>query len=352
MSIDAQAAGSSPAPDTLTPTSAADHAVVSGDQAAYRDARRAERVGKPLTPTPAESAPAEPAEQAASTDAQTEPASEPGKPRKNADTRVKELLAERARERERAERAERELAALRSGSQPSDASPAASSPAPAKLAIAYPPEIASFDAYQAAHPESSYDEYMDARADYRFEQREQHRETTQREHQTRAQRAEAIKARDTKFQERIDAAIAADPEFVGSLSDDVKRLRPFDAIRDAQGRWTEQPSGYNAIAEEVLASEVSVPLLRHFSDHPEDLHRIAKLLPNQLVKEMARLEDRYTSGKAAAAPPKTVTDAPPPPTVLGGRPGSPADPLDAAVESGDQAAFKAAKLRQRLAQRG
>ena len=83
------------------PLSVADRAVAAGDVGAYKAARAAERAGKPLDPSPADrpagTAPAQPGQQAASTEASSSPASEPGSPkghRGNADTRIQELLAD------------------------------------------------------------------------------------------------------------------------------------------------------------------------------------------------------------------------------------------------------------------
>jgi hypothetical protein len=133
MNTDAQPVASSATVETpVIPATAVDQAVASNDVSAFREARRAERSGKPLAPSSPDSASGEPVDQAASTDATSKPpASEPGKPKKNADTRVQELLADRARERERAERAERELAALRTGQTPPKDVPADSSTATA-----------------------------------------------------------------------------------------------------------------------------------------------------------------------------------------------------------------------------
>lgn len=347
MNTDAQPAASSaavesPAPETV---SAVDQAVAAKDVAAFREARSAERLGKPLTVVP-ESSPGPVAEQPASTEVTEKPASEPGKPQRNAETRVRELLEERARERERAATLERELAELKARLTPpaKDGQPA-SSPAAAKDGIAYPAELTSYDAFLAAHPDATYEEYSDARSDFRSEAREQLKTRTQQEAQTREQRQQAIQQRDQQFRERLDAAVKADPEFLNGISEEVQALKPFDAIRDASGRWKEQPTGYHGVAEQILGSDVAPLLMRHFSDHPEDLHRIAKLDPVRLIKEVAKIEDKLSRPD----PPKTVTSAPRPPTTLGSKPSAATDPVEAAVVSGDVAAFRAAREAERRA---
>lgn len=341
MSNDANPAGSSPA-DSSAPApvvTAADHAVASNDVASFREARRAERSGKPLETPPADSSSAEPAEQAASTDASSAPASEAGtNRRRNADTRVQELLTDRARERDRADRAERELAQFRQPAQPStDAPPAGSSPAAA------PAAFPSYDAYLATHPDTSYEEYLDQRADFRADQTYRARKAEEQQAAERAQLSRTQQERATKFQERITAVTATDPDFIARISPDVLALKPFDALLPG-----ERPSALNAIAEELLSSPLAPQLMRHFTDHPEVLQHLGTLSPRELLREMGKLEASFPDANAAV-PLTPVTGAPAPPTVLGTKPAAPANPADAAVASGDVAAYRAARLRQRTA---
>jgi hypothetical protein len=198
MSTDAQPVASSATPETPAPViTAVDRAVASNDVSAYREARRAERSGTPLDAA-TESSPVPPEDQAASTDASSSPASEPGKPHKgNAETRVKELLAERARERERAERAERRLAELEAKAQPADAKPAESSPAAA------PDTFPTYDAYLTTHPDASYEQYLDERADFRVEQKLR-AERAAAEHASRAAReTDTVRERDERFRSQV-----------------------------------------------------------------------------------------------------------------------------------------------------
>jgi hypothetical protein len=354
MSHDVSPAASSAAPEPIEAVSVAEQAIASNDVAAFREARRAERAGKPLS-TPAAASSAAPPEDPAQTPAADSSPADPEtkRPDKRAtENRIPDLLNERRQLREEKARLERELSALRStGTPPPDASPAAPSPATAK-AIEYPAELSSYDAYAAHKPEASYEDYLEARADVRAEQRQAAQAAHAQAKQTQTEYATRVRQRDTQFRERLNAATQADPAFMDAMSEDVKRLKPFDAIRDASGRFTEQPTGYHAVAEGILESDIAPTLMRHFSDHPDDLHRIAKLAPAPLLKEMGKLEATLASGKPASGgtPPKLVTDSPEPPTQLGRRPAEPDNPVDAAVAAGDVAAFRAAKLRQRAAQ--
>lgn len=352
--VDAQPAAPSAAPETPIVETAVDQAVVTGDVTAFREARRAERAGKPLTP-PAASSPA----------SETPPPadSSPATPEKRTDkrateNRVPDLLAERAQLRLENERLQRELAQHRQPAPPPDARPAAPSPAKAPT-ITYPPELSSYDTYLAKQPDASYEDYMDARADFRTDQREQQRDASRREQDERSQVDSSIRARDQAYAERMAKVRDADPQFLETVSEDVKRLKPFEAfernehgLRDPGTGQYVKP-GYPAIAEEILSSSDPYALMRHFSDHPQELHRMAGLHPRQLLKEMGALERSLTKSDTPATPAtppaKTVTDAPPPPTYLGTRPAPPVNPVEAAVAADDVAAYRKARLAERMA---
>lgn len=349
MSTDANTAAPSAAPETAPPAAPP-------DQAAYK-AEWFAKAGKPVDSTPAaDSSPAQPEVPADAPAADSSSATPEKRPDKRAtEHRIPDLLSERARLREEKANLERELAELRSRSAKpaTDAPPADSSPATAAPAITYPDDLQSYDAYNAKHPEASYEDYLDARADVRADQRQAAKDAETRARTVKTEHAQRIEARDTSFRERMSKVLTDEPEFFEHMSEDVKRLRPFDAIRDANGRWTEQPSGRHAIAEEILKSETPHLLLRHFTDHPEELKRIAGLEPTALLKEMGKLETRLGGATAPAkTPPKLITDQPEPPTQLGKRPAEPEDPLTAAVISRDQRAYKDAWFRERAAQHG
>lgn len=340
---DAQPVASSATPDPVDPPpSALDTAVASGDVAAFRAARLAERTGKPLEPpNPADpaSAPAD-TSQPASTDAHDKPpASEPGaRPghKGNADTRVQELLAERADLRKR-------LDALERRTPPVETTPAAPSPAPAQADDDPEPQLSDYE-----------DPYAWMRDTARWEGRQAFRqaqatERAAREAQDATTREEA---RIQGFREQVEAASAEDAGFVESLSDDVKGLRTIHQAKAAGEALTPR----HAIAEELLDSPVAPALMRHWTDHPDEFQKLAgQPGPRELIREFGRQEGYLQAVAAAVAahkvkpPAPSVTQAPPPPTTLGSRPAEPVDAIESAVHSGDVAAFRAAKLRERLA---
>lgn len=262
------------------------------------------------TPTPdADSSPAEPAAQVASTDASSSPASEAGTPRPDpraTENRVPELLADRKRERDRAERAERELDAIRRQHQPqADARPAASSAAPAGLVK---PDPETFP-YGTADPG-----YLEALTDYKVAQ------TLAAERATWEQGQVAARQRDdhtrvmTAFAEKTEAARG--------------RHADFDAV--ALQAPTEIPQG-SAADLWILEDEAGAEILYHLQQPAQtaERRRILALPPREQLKELVRLGDRLT----ATDPPARSTTAPPPPPILSTR-ATPADPVDRALADG------------------
>lgn len=337
-------ADSSSAPTTPTqpPLDAVAQAVVSGDVAAYRDARRAER--RSLDPSkPADSTPPVPADPAASTDATASPASEPGKAHKNAETRIRELLAERKAEQQRAERAERELEALRTrtfAAEPPASRPAVSSSAPDPAADPEP-KLEEFEADPNQYPDpyTAHQRALarwEARQEFaRVKAEEQGRLRLEVETHGKAERASAFKT-------RLDAEGGA--EFVAKLHPDVQALRPVDALDPS-----EKPTVENGIAQRMLESSHGPALMRHFSDHPADLARLRGMPMAWAMVELGKIEARLETSAAPATPPKTVTTAPSPPAPVTTRNTDPGDDFRAVMA--DVGAYRAARLRERIANR-
>lgn len=318
---DDQSADSSPAPnapdlDTLS-TAQLDHWRLTGDVPSTDEGP------SEAESSPADSTPAEPAEQAASTDAHPEAASEPAPPRKsrNADTRIPELLAERARERARADRLERELAQLRAPRQ--DATPAAPSPAPGE-------SFAAFDAYAAQHPDASYDDYLVAKFEHVQAQKQQ-RAQVERQRDVFLQ---AATERQTGFQQRYFEALTADPHLPERIDPVLYDLKTVDACLQ-QG---EPVTALNAVAQEIVESPVAAKLLVHLSEHPDDLAALSRMSPAAVIRNMAKLEAYMDL--PASPPPKRITSAPAVTTTLGQRPAVPGDALERSKREGDYARYR------------
>lgn len=323
-----------PAP-TETPT-AVEAAVVASDYQSFEKAQMASDAGKPLE-APAPPAPAE-AERTLSKRQQEANA----RTAKAVEAATADLRAENAR--------------LRSTAAP----PA---PAPPKPAVAAPvpsERFASFQEFVAQKPDASLEDWLEARDDWR----DQRRERTAAQRQEQAAVTETSQATMARASEQLKAKTTASPEFAQSLNPRLLQIQTFaDAERDGV-----QAGPSNVIAEELFKSDALIPLLEHFTAHPDAFTRLetvpdvyAKLPPRQraaahaqwIVREMGKIEATLTPATAAAEvstpKPKTVSTAPAPPVDLGPRQTQIADPIASAVKANDYAAFEAAERAKRSA---
>lgn len=145
-------------------------------------------------------------------------------------------------------------------------------------------------------------------------------------------------ARETTYSDRMNAVLATEPAFFDTISEDVKSLKLFSQM--AEG---EIGSARNAIAEELVDSAIPHTLMRHFTDHPEDLTRLAALPPRALAREFGKLEAKLESPATPAPPPlKTITSMPAPPPVVGSKTVDPDDPEAKALRDRDFPAYQRA----------
>lgn len=306
MNTDAPIAESSPAPTESTP---APVVAPSLDRLTTEERQTWRKTGNLPDAKPADSSPATP-DKAASTDATLPPASEPGtpKPKKNAESRIQELLADRHARDTRIAELERQLATPRPTQEPTQ--PAVSSPAP--VGERFP----DFDSWSAKQPEalSSYEDYIDARAAFVFEQKQQ-------------------------AHERHLAEAAAHKEAVQKLADYRKNAEKFVAERPDYWQVIAPVTNANvpkpvldAIDGALARAEYPPQLLYHLGTHLDEFETLIALPPAQAAYELGQLSARLS----APAPPvvKTLSSAPPPPPTLGSKPASPVDDVEAAVKRG------------------
>lgn len=308
---DAPIAASSAAPDaTPAPVVDALDALNETDLHAWRMTGKLPAATPDPTSTAASSAAAPVEDQAVSTDTPTEPASEVGTPRADpraTENRIPELLADRAKERTRAERAERRVAELEAGRSAPPAPetrPAASSAAPPASGLVKPnPDDFPYGTVD--------DGYLDALTDFkvattlaaeRAKTAEADREVRTREQQQRKEDA---------FNERADKARA--------------RHADFNAV--AMDAPTEIPQG-SPVDLFILEDEHGPEILYHLQkpENADERRRILKLEPLAQLKACARLGDALTAGD----PPARSTSAPPPPPTLTTR-ATAADPVERAL---------------------
>lgn len=246
------------------------------------------------------------------------------KPRNDPQARIDEITAKhKEAERqaqaavERAERAERELAATRAPK----AEPVKPVAAPAF------PDFATWSA-QPGNDAKPYEDYIDARTDFRYEQR-QHADQEQR---ATAQARQHLDTSNAAFRERLTEQTQDEPDFLDSVDPkllDAPRLSSFG--KKADGSWydlttgqpTPPPTLGSFLIEQVFQSEHPKALLRHLSDLSHaDRQRLATLPPDQLVWQLAKAV--LTTTPAASSGPAPVVPktsrAPDPIVPLGSSP--------------------------------
>lgn len=229
-----------------------------------------------------------------------------GKPRNDPQARVQQATAKEAAAKEDARLAREETAALKARLDAIEAERRTADDRRAEPRVTDDrreagPKFPTFDTWSAQHPEADYDDYIDARADFRFEQRDQ-----TRSHQ------QAIQA----FHREIDAAIARDPVMAAA----VKNPPPASAVMNAA----------------ILQSPKRIDIVRYLSTHPEDCAQLARESqdhPLDAAPLMRRyLESQVTAGAVArpdSAPAVQPSTANPPINRVGGTASAtPIDPED------------------------
>jgi hypothetical protein len=306
---DAAPAASSPAPD---PSPAAPRDLDSLSETELHDWRMTGEFpdsSSVTTPPVASSATPAVPDPPASTDAPPQAASEPADPEPHPRTkaRMEELLADRKRERERAERAEQRARDLETRRPPPvEARPAAPPAAPAGPVKPNPETFT----YGTADPA-----YLEALTDYKVATTlASERSTWEQQQQEARQQAEQQRVV-SGFHEKAAAARATHPDF-----DAVALLAP-----------TEIPQGSPADLW-ILEDEAGAEILYHLQQPAQtaERRRILALGPREQLKALVRLGDRLT---APAGPPASSTSVPPPPPVLSSR-ATPTDPVERALAEG------------------
>lgn len=275
---------------------------------------------------PADSSPATPdADPAASTDVAVEATTEVADPALKPKTkeRIDQVLADRAKERDRADRAEARVREIEAQHRqpPADARPAASSPAPAAASALVKPNPETY-AYGTADPD-----YLEALTDYKVAATLAHERTTWEQGQTAARQRDESQRLATAFEAKAAKARASHAD--------------FDAV--ALNAPSEIPQG-SAADLWVLEDDAGAEILYHLQSHEGERRRILALPAREQLKELVRLGDRLT----ATAPPARSTQAPPPPPTLSTR-AAPTDALERAIRDDDTAAYNAEANRRDLA---
>lgn len=292
--------------------------------------------------TDAASSPAEPAEQATSTDARLPAASEPAtstspvnKSRPNADTRKAELQADIEALVKQRNSLKAELAAPRPQAPP-DVAPV-SSPAPVTLAdtMARPdlsqPALTE-QAFFQRFPDATYGEFTG----YSIRHALASVELERRREAHAATHEQTVRSHGMTFAERLATARAANP----ALAIDPALLAHAPTLTLPEGV---APRVENAIAQEVLTSDDPAALLEYWTAHPDEYQALLTInTPLELGKAIGRLELKLTGQTAMPTKPtvKTVTSAPAPAQTLGSKPSAPADKVEAAIGRKDFRSYR------------
>lgn len=353
------------ATETIPATTAA---VISGKTSEYRDARRAERAGKPLAavpvatsavsdPTP--SAPAAPVPETRQLSHRQQQINE--RAQKAVDSATAALREENARLK-----ADLARATVPRGTPPAAPAPAPIAAQPPPTAVQTEPDWKRYTHLDGAPKLADFDTIEEFNAAQFVFFRDQ--DTRESLHRAEAEATTAAqRVRIDKFLGQLTDARTADPDFAAKLSDTVKHhVKPFAALRPG-----EAAGPMNIIGEYVYDSPIAPKVLMELSQHPDVLERLvavpahltawpagparAKAHIEWMVKEYGKLEGRLETPPAPAAapqpPPKTLTDVPATVTQLGSRAGEAADPKAAAVRKGDTRAYREIRRQERAAGR-
>lgn len=150
------------------------------------------------------------------------PATKAGNPRHDPRARIDELTKEKADAARRAEAAEAEstryrteLEALKRG-EPKPAPVAAKVEPSTPGKLEYPAELKSYEAYAEKNAEATYEEYMDARGDFRTDHRLRAQQSEQTARSAEEQRLKPFRDRETAFKAKTpdyDSVIQRSPVF-------------------------------------------------------------------------------------------------------------------------------------------
>ena len=311
----------------------------------------------------ADSSPAKPVEQAASTDASTAADSETAKPAKETkglDAREQQIRERQARlkaDLAEVDRLERELAerqARQRQPQPKpDAQDSSSTATAAKRVFEQyvnDPKAPKLDAVnQDGTPVyEDYNAWAIDMMDYVTDRKLDARETEARSrYEQQRQRRELETAVQTTA-ERVKAFREKTPDFDTRVRPELISLQPISALKEGD------PIGpHNFIAEQIWRSEFPGEFALHFSEHPEDFRALMALGdPAAIVRRMGRIEASFgeqSDGQSRETKPvpKTIPDADELPVVIGKKAPITASGVETALKAKDFGAYEREWKRER-----
>lgn len=176
----------------------------------------------------------------------------------------------------------------------------------------------------------SYEDWVDARAEWKAEQKFASIKTAEAEAKVKEAKATEEKERADNWHKRIAEATTRHADFK-----DVA-LNPDLPV----------PEG-SVIDGFILDSPHGAEILYQFGSNPDELQRISALSPYDQAREFVKME-MYLSGSITPAA-KKVTGAPKPPINLGAKGSAPADEIAAASKNEDFESYKRLRDREVIA---
>jgi hypothetical protein len=251
------------------------------------------------------------------------------KARHDPHARVEQAVAKQREAERRAEQAEQRASALEQERQRLHAPP----PPRADAAPAATPsteKFPRFDQWSATHPEATHDDYLDARDEWR----DARTETVQRARQDTAQRTHAFETRAQTFGQRYAEAVQADATLSQRINPQLLTAKPLSTLTTEDKAIISaipDPTQRNQfaflcfLADQWIDSDHAVALLEYVSD-PREFQRLATLPPDQVIRQLARVEAGFAaapSDRGPVAKPPAASQAHPPIKPLGSAPRSP-----------------------------
>jgi hypothetical protein len=310
------------------PSAAAEPAIVERPSVSLESLTPAQRsqwqlTGELPTTPPADSSPAVPAAQAASTDALAAPASEPGPSakgkktvaeKKNAEARIQELLTERAQLRAEIEAAKR---------------PAIDVAPPATVGSAFP-DYETWTAQQPAGSPSTWEDFLARRTLHIAA----HEQQVQRER-------EQVAAAQREYAEHLTAYRAQAESFSAEHADYWDVVQPLTTMA--------QTPTNNALGDAIVRAGNPPALFYYLGTHRDVFERLTTLPPHRAVYELGKLDAALAHPATPVAPVSQTALPPPPPPSLTARAAAPVDDVSAALAEGDFRRYRAAQNARDLA---
>lgn len=270
-------------------------------------ASAAARQIKPIPDKPTESAPAEPV---AASETETVEEKPLGKPRDDPRARMLEATREAAELKRALAAKDAELNEARRAFRP--APPPADAP---KL---------TYKQDQGVKPVvedyADYNEFVEDLTDWkagaRINGEFQRRQAMAQQQQAEAQYYGKINSAMENYSKKVEEAWPTREAFEAEV--DPRLIAMPTSLELGPG---ERPGPENCIADELVAMDNPVPVMRYLSQNPHELQRIASLSSSRLIaREMAKLEDRASAATTATAPRTEVSRAPRPVRPVTGAP--------------------------------